>query len=404
MDKIEFYSLSMGADPEFFFKTSNNKVIESGEIIKGSVCSESNDGNNRNAIARDGVQAELHPQPHCCRAYVGNDIHYALKTLNEQLKSSNDNKIKVSFDSMVHLSKSQMDKLDEESKTFGCAPSYNAYNNGEKSLITVNPAVYRYRSAGGHIHIGSYDYNTWIMKYIHDNPVLFVDLLDLICGNTCVLIDRDPGQIERRKVYGKAGEYRLPGYGIEYRTPSNFWLRSYQLMSLVLGLGRLAVIYGLNICLDERKEDPCRAIPKRTKVPVEKSDLREIFNLYSKENVREAINSNDFDLAYRVFFSVKRLLFDVIPDSEEDQSNYPIVKSYLPLFEHFITKPIEYWFKENPMDHWVNLPEGHGIGWESFLTEVVRADMYNSMRKKCIREPYFKKCHKQLTVQSRVTY
>jgi hypothetical protein len=36
-----------------------------------------------------------------------------------------------------------------------------------------------------------------------------------------------------RKLYGAAGRYRQPSYGVEYRTLSNFWLASPELVELV---------------------------------------------------------------------------------------------------------------------------------------------------------------------------
>ena len=80
-----------------------------------------------------------------------------------------------------------------------------------------------------------------VQKALHEDPLLAVKILDIVVGNTCVIMDRAPSQVERRKVYGRAGEYRLPAHGIEYRTLSNFWLRSYQLTHLVFSLARFAI-------------------------------------------------------------------------------------------------------------------------------------------------------------------
>ena len=68
----------------------------------------------------------------------------------------------------------------------------------------------------GHISIG------W------DNPTLeqqldMVKAMDATVGLESVLLDFDT---ERKKLYGKAGCFRFREYGIEYRSLSNFWIKS----------------------------------------------------------------------------------------------------------------------------------------------------------------------------------
>ena len=68
----------------------------------------------------------------------------------------------------------------------------------------------------GHISIG------W------DNPTQeqqldMVKAMDATVGLESVLLDNDT---ERKKLYGKAGCFRFREYGIEYRSLSNFWIKS----------------------------------------------------------------------------------------------------------------------------------------------------------------------------------
>lgn len=72
------------------------------------------------------------------------------------------------------------------------------------------------RSAGGHISVG------W------DNPTQeqqlnMVKAMDATVGLESVLLDDDT---ERKKLYGKAGCFRFREYGIEYRSLSNFWIKT----------------------------------------------------------------------------------------------------------------------------------------------------------------------------------
>lgn len=71
----------------------------------------------------------------------------------------------------------------------------------------------RMRYAGGHIHLS---YNHAVVP--HFVAARFLDLY-----LTLPWIDWDH-QPRRRATYGKAGLYRPKQYGIEYRTPSNWWL------------------------------------------------------------------------------------------------------------------------------------------------------------------------------------
>jgi len=68
----------------------------------------------------------------------------------------------------------------------------------------------------GHIHIGYSDHNM-------DLNMRIIQSMDLFLGVPSILLDTDE---DRRKMYGKAGEFRHKSYGVEYRVLSNFWLQS----------------------------------------------------------------------------------------------------------------------------------------------------------------------------------
>jgi len=263
---------------------------------------------------------------------------------------------------MIHLSKEDLDKMSKEAREFGCAPSRNNYT-GKESVIKVNPSKYGYRSAGGHVHLGA-SKTSDLGKCLRSETKLVVQILDYVLGNTCVMMDRDPSQIERRKVYGRAGEYRLPKHGLEYRTLSNFWIRSFQLMHMVYGFARLCSAIGFNIYRDE----------KRSYVDKGESDYRTFLKKVDKKDVERAINQNDFDLAKSNWDDMKDSLLDMIPKNWFGYA--PISSEYLKEFEYFIDKGIDHWFKDDPLTHWTkNLKAISGVGWENFLHYVVRKDI-----------------------------
>jgi hypothetical protein len=401
---VEFKSVMFGCDPEFFF-SKNNKICGSEKILpeKGLT--------SYGTIVRDGVQAELNPHPNTCRESLAYNIKQCFRTVVNRLEKTGG---KIVFDEVVTISKEEMDSLSKESKTFGCAPSLNLYE-GEESKIKVNPETYKYRSAGGHIHLGfggyiqygsttldSYffskklvlnnkDYNGISIhdlkdfekiKEVLDDLVLiryghrpksttilqlnnelkvFIEyekliyLLDILVGNTGVLLDRNPLSAERRKVYGRAGEFRLTNYGVEYRVLSNFWLKSYTVYSLMFALARFAVCILIN---DKDNDNTAFYDAIISKVdPVE---------------IETAINKNDFDLAMKNYLKIEDTLCKIV---NKNSYHFPINETYKKSFMKLVEKGIPHYFKRDIIDHWLNLNEdsekNRRIGWERFAETII---------------------------------
>lgn len=357
MKKLTSVRPQIGADPEFFITSSTNgKIIESNKIIpkNGLIVSANSIGTSKCTI--DGLQAEINPNPHSCREGACSDY---INIFTKLAKSLNEQKANLCLKGMIHITPEELLKLSDDSKKFGCKPSINNYTNKE-SVITVNPEVYEYRSAGGHIHIGGGS-STRLTSCIKKNPKLIIEILDLVLGNTCVMIDRNSNQVERRRVYGRAGEYRLPKHGIEYRTLSNFWIMNSQLMNMVYGFARLGFCIAVNIHDDEKDSK-------------KKSVFRELLDASNKKNVQKAINYNDFYLAKSNWDNIKHTLVSMIPDCE--LNHYPINSDYLKCFEYFIARGLDYWFTEDCLTHWTKtLPKCYDCGWENFLMKVVREDL-----------------------------
>lgn len=93
-----------------------------------------------------------------------------------------------------------------------CDPDFNAYTED------VNPkpegASTNLRSAGFHVHVG-YP-NTSV-----EESLSIVKWMDVFLGVPSVIIDPDT---ERRKLYGKAGCFRLQPWGVEYRVLSSYMM------------------------------------------------------------------------------------------------------------------------------------------------------------------------------------
>lgn len=342
MRKLEFFGITFGCDPEFFFRR-DGEVVGAEKVLPLSGLSVG-DGSLGKVII-DGVQAELNPSPSYCREVEGRYIGSAFLAVREHMKKFE--RLAIDFSQTIKLSDGDFDKLSDSSKKFGCMPSKNAGKGGVMGKISVNPATYRYRSAGGHIHIG--DNGNDAVNAVLKDPVRLVKMFDILVGNTCVLIDRDSGNIERRKVYGQAGEFRTPPHGVEYRTLSNFWLRSYELMSLAFGLVRHAVIIVANDMDDKFLE------------------------LVDMDDITRAINTNDFSLALRNFKKIEKLLLEITPNDDA----YPINSDNIKQFRHFIKKGIDHWFDDDSVEHWCDIADGLIVqmGFCDFLMNVVDDSM-----------------------------
>lgn len=379
LKKVTDISPYMGCDPEFFFKqngevvgaekfipkngltfdfraTSSIKTKE-GKLVRHGDFTSLGDAPASKFII-DGVQAELNPRPNTCRANLANEIKCCFIKLKEELAKENKG-FTVDFSRAVEIPRANLMELEEKSRTFGCAPSNSIYKTSSKikgiKLENIDATEYRVRAAGGHIHIGKKGYTnlTAALTTHHEQTV---KMLDILCGNTCVLLDRDEANIERRKVYGKAGEYRLPEHGLEYRTLSNFWLTSYPLMSLAFGMARLAV----QLIADAKREEYFEAFTSAVK----------------PKKIHDAITNNDFDLAMENFKAVEPLILQV---SQAGTCRYAISATNIKEWYYFVdsvkNKGLTYWWPNDPMTNWIDTGELHTGGFYDFLNGPVREEM-----------------------------
>ena len=377
MKPLQQNRVNFGSDPEFFLQDEKGKIVGSERLVpvEGLAMERTYKKDERGNtiyekgnpfpidiphIVRDGVQIEIHPKANTCRQSFNGNLYGLMRTLLFAARESK--KYTINTKTLIKIDKKELMSLDKSSRQFGCKPSYNIY--GEKT-ITVNPEVYRFRSAGGHIHVGKTGYDSKFDNALITQTEVFkiIAIMDILVGNTCVLIDKDKNQIERRKNYGRAGEYRMTSYGFEYRTLSNFWLRSPYLSSLVMGLTRTAV----NVVLNSTKEDNYE---------------EELLKLVNMKDIEKAINTNDYKLALHNFKKIKPWIKQALPN--------PTCKEYLPLyadnlkeFEHFITKPIEYWFGNDNFERIVNKEwDIYTRGFETFLSQIVASDLLTKQGKR----------------------
>lgn len=333
---LERLKMSYGSDPELFVKR-NGHIIGSEKVVDLGL--KYRDDDEKFLVIRDGVQIELNPSPKLSVYSLGEEISKAFRILRTRI-SNRDNTVQCCFDGLVEVSRKELDSLSPECQILGCMPSKNVY--GTKP-INVDAKEYRKRSAGGHLHLGFSN-----SQALFENRTDVVVPLDILVGNTCVMLDRDPGAAERRENYGRAGEYRMPKHGIEYRTLSNFWLRNYALMDLVFGLANLALSV-----VNERVSN--------------NNDIEEeMAKSINVDSIQEAINKNDARLARENFVSLMPFLRKHLPTA-----GFPLTPGNIDRFLLFADSVqefgIELFFGNDPVSHWC---DGSKVHFTEFLDKI----------------------------------
>lgn len=342
MPALQYSSVTLGCDPELFFE-KDGKIVGSEKIVrKGFYSSYHMTTVYPPEIVEDGVQLELHPKQSTCRSLLGDEIARAMSTSRLMAKKEGAD---LQFKMLVKVKKAEMDTLGARAKSLGCDPSF--YIDKPVPAARFKAAAKKLtRCGGGHIHFGMYYDNQkgWVDKY--PQPELLVKLLDLLLGNTCVLLDRDPDAIKRRQVYGRAGEYRLPTHGVEYRTLSNFWFRAYPVYSFVFGLARQTQ----NLWAHEMKGYEKWA--------------SEMVALVPRDKVARAINTNSFDLAMENFKAIEPMIKEVFKKEDTTDHDWTLKENNIGQFLKLVDKGLDTFFPkttESIMRSWLN--ERYDSGW-----------------------------------------
>lgn len=338
MEVSNYASVKFGSDPEAFFQNPRGQIIGSELVIPKKLKFGTGE------VVRDGVQLEIHVNPDFCRELFADNLGDAFVTLKEHLAGvRNKERASLSFKAVVRVTQGQLNRLSDQSRRLGCAPSENIYD--PKAKINVNPVTYKIRSAGGHVHLGL------SAPKLKSEYRRIIRQCDILLGNQCVMLDREPLMALRRRVYGRAGECRPQKYGVEYRTLSNFWLRSEPLVSFVLAMARNAVHV---ISTTEG------IVGGGDKWNAEKA----IFDFINIRDIIKAINKNDFDLAMKNFEGIEKFIKEFMPLADGlNLNNVHLFKRFALDVEK---NGIEKWFPESPLEYWNN-NRRRKEGWEAFL-------------------------------------
>jgi len=207
MNKINNFKL--GADPEFFlFSINENKNIPICGMLGADKHNprQISDSDPEYAILEDNCSLEYNIKPANNLTDWLNNINFVKNYVTSTFL--NPKNLLPLYQASCRFNPE--DLMNDKAQYMGCQSSWSAWTDEQQIIDRTD---FTLRTASFHVHIG------------YDNPKVntsidLVKAFDLFLGVPSVLIDPDR---ERRKMYGKAGDYRLKSYGVECRCLSGFF-------------------------------------------------------------------------------------------------------------------------------------------------------------------------------------
>lgn len=206
----------VGSDPELFVGRDGQVLTAIGTI-----------GGTKNeprpvplgALQEDNVLLEYNIEPAADFDSFKRNILSVLEEGRKELAKFN---LDVIRGLSSHIYEEQiLHEAGEAAWVFGCEPDYNGWTRDMNTMPRdVHPCL---RTAGGHLHIGF----GHLERVTKSKSANVIKMCDYLLGLGSVLLDKDE---QRKQLYGKAGACRFKSYGPEYRTLSNFWLFSDELL------------------------------------------------------------------------------------------------------------------------------------------------------------------------------
>ena len=243
--------MRLGFDPEFFLKDQAGNFISSIGLIGGTKDRPESIGEGC-YVQEDNVAVEFNTPPCSNADEVIKHFEYAMNVVKDVIQ---DKGLSIAIVPSAEFGADQLE--DPRVRQAGCEVDYNAWTGKTNKRISL--AKTSLRSAGGHIHVETTLDKREVIKW-----------MDLFVGAWLIQFDKDT---KRRSLYGKAGAYRPKPYGVEYRTPSCFWISSHEMI-----------------------RNTWRQVEKAVSTAQEYADNKEKFPEDIAEMVQDCINNSDMSL------------------------------------------------------------------------------------------------------------
>jgi hypothetical protein len=317
---------TFGSDPEFMLVDRQGEIRSAIGIIAGT---------RDNPIEIDGMSFCYDNVLAECRIKPAKNRNEALRFTKKALKLCDSiarpHGVRLLAQAAADYSQEQL--APKDAKIAACENEWCAYAMTEIKPISTANKIRKgtLRTTGGHIHIGTDLAKDQIQS------VMLVRMLDLFLGIPSLFIDHDPTSPRRKKLYGRAGRYRRPDHGIEYRSLSNFWLSSPSLVELVHSICKFTVKF-----VENEEYEEFWAID-RNKLASEKfinssgdPTRCHVCHGYDVKRLRKAFDAGDLDMA-KEFLNLAYIKFpdDICEKLVEEQ----IRTNPYDLYEEWNLKP-----------------------------------------------------------------
>lgn len=229
---IKVSDVLVGCDPEVaVFDSATKLLIPAWELVDAKKGDKPHQITKLTSVHADGVALEFNMTP-CSIDLFGKNVRRAYEDVlayvaQQQEKSGH----KLAVYTVAEATAFSKATLEHPLANIdGCDPDFCAYNSEPMTPRERAPlnSVGARRFFGGHIHVG-YDQDSC-------PPFAMARLLDMF---VYAPLARHDMQGERKKMYGTAGLFRPKSYGMEYRTPSNFWLVGEHMLYIVHNMTQL---------------------------------------------------------------------------------------------------------------------------------------------------------------------
>jgi hypothetical protein len=211
-------NLTIGADPELaVIDELTGKPVPAWLITDAKKDGEHQKITEHVDIHSDGVALEFNFTPSSPHNFVDHSLH-AYQNVVSFLHHFSQTKGGVNY---VPSRVPEITGYDKETLMHpiavmtGCDPDFDAYRENPDIPRDIKQAAHnnKYKFFGGHIHVG-YDKEKC-------PPWAVARLMDLMVYLPLMMSDMQP---LRKEWHGQPGIFRPKIYGMEYRTPSNFWV------------------------------------------------------------------------------------------------------------------------------------------------------------------------------------